>query len=283
MPAIAFWRTLGDAYGFTFGDWRRLLRMAGPWIVLLLAAQTALDAPALTIGARGLGASVIALATFIGYLSFSVAWHRAILKGEARSVLAAFRFGDREFRFLGKWLVISLLIGIPVGLVWLALASTIFSPLMKSLMPAGGQVTDVQTVIPILVLLVSAFWAISYALAWIPASRLALALPATAVDVRGGVIAGAWQLSKGNAIRLYFGPIFCVVPFLAFDLMVQWALRSKTMPWPTHVALDFESFAAYFLSAAVAVGFYSFAYRQIVGRVQDMSRDDPLNAAEVVR
>jgi hypothetical protein len=277
MQKIAFWRSIGDAYAFVFGQPLRLLRIGGVWLAIFFLYSLWYVLPGAVARPTGLadalrdsGIELAALLFYLfGLISFAVAWHRAVLLNEDRTWLAALRFRRREWRFLGNGLIILLLIGLLVG-VPLSVASWVFSIVLSAGLsqahvgPGLGLVMAIAAG-AILPGIGSAVWC-----------RLALVFPAVAADAPGEPIAETWQQSRGNWLRLYFASLLCGLPVWALGWVVDRVSAGPLTRYSWTFAGDGKFIATYggelqsalgllvyFLEAAVLIAFYSIAYRQL--------------------
>ncbi len=284
---IAFWTTIGDSFEFVFDDFGRFARLAGPWVVIaailfaiLIAvfgvqtfekAQFGLRHQPFS-GPRAISTAVLAIYGIAAYVAFSVAWHRAVLLGEAGSALAALRFQRREWRFLGFWILVALLaFGVLFGiLVVLALVGVVIS-----LIVSGGDIAGVHSraaafyLIPLALVIVS-FIAIVPFLA-----RFSLGLPAIAIEEPEGVFGRSWRRGWRNGWRLIWGPIICVIPpsmaaglFQGAQLATIFFLGDAGgVPQAIGLVLVVVFYllgtVAHFVAIAIAVSFLSLSYRQL--------------------
>jgi hypothetical protein len=258
MTKIAFWRTVGDAYRFLFGDLARFFVLSGAWLIVIVVTAIVADALFLVSSVLAYLALIIGAVVFYfgGIFAFAVDWHRAILRGGTPQM--ALHFGRREWRFFGYSALIGLIfMGILVagGIAYFALANgrTGARGIAAVLLPA--------------VLVV----------AWGILARLSLALPAVAVDEPGGQLRAAWRRAKGNTIRLFFGPFVCAIPGIILQAAMQavlgppvWqaaALRTTQHARPTEgqLIVSLCYVVLYFVQTALAIGFLSFSYRQVTG------------------
>jgi hypothetical protein len=258
MAKIAFWRTVGDAYRDLFDNLGRFLILSGAWLIAIVL--TFVVAALLSFVSIVLAYVVVIIGAvlfyFSGVLVFAVAWHRAILLDEPPRM--SLRFGRREWRFLGY----SILIGLVFSGAAVA-GGAAFAALAIGLGAAFGGGTVVAAVSPIVII---AAWAIC--------ARLSLALPAAAVDEPGGLLRAAWRRGKGNAVRLFFGPLVCAVPIFILQMVLQFLAGPPF--WQTGIAHAMTAFPLtlsllyvilVFVQAAVTVGFLSFSYRQLAGGI----------------
>lgn len=282
MTKIAFWQTVGDAFGFVFSDWGRFFRLATLWIVVgtilfaCLATLFGLEAvqkPApgahepLTAG-RAVTSLVFLVYAIIAYVAFAVAWHRAVLLGEAAGApLRAARFQWREMRFLMYSIVIALLaIGVFV------VAALIVGGLVV-LMIAGGKLFSDFESGPAIGAAVAAV--LVAAIAILPfLARFSLGLPAIAVEEPEGVFGRSWHRGWRNGWRLIWGPFVCSLPLAIVSGIFQGAqllsilLAGAGDAWRAVGLVLLLIFyllgtTAHFFAIALAVSFLSLAYRQL--------------------
>jgi hypothetical protein len=274
MTKIAFWRTVGGAFGFVFSDLVRFFQVSGIWLagtilLELLAVNFLPDSRSLAVPFCSLG-FVTSLAANV---ALSVAWHRAILAQETPSAAMALRFGGREWRYFGYSLLIVLVICAPVLIfvVISALISAIFVGIVVAangahLATIGGMSALVSEIIRLIIMLAALY----------VVSRLWLALPAVAIDQRGDMLSTAWRRSRRNGVRLMFGLLVCTLPFSFVDWFIQKTLGVPvwtSMFDPAHHPLDSSplipsvtvtlTLLMDFIQAAVWVAFFSFSYRQL--------------------
>ena len=265
MTKLAFWRTVGAAYNFAFTDARRLVGAAGAWIVglTLLALPVQWLVPKASLAA-GLVAFADALLYLTGLAVFAAKWHRAVLLNETVSGSDALRIGRRELRFLGYAILILLIVG---GVLFVA-GTIVFLPVAMLLGYArGGGLAATAFYL---------FEAMIYIVLGAVVARLALALPAAALDEAGDVLDTAWQRSRGNGLRLCLGTILCMLPFALAQrvldalfggplwLMGKQGVFAAVASSPAvQLALAALMLMLYFLAIAVTTGFFSIAYRQL--------------------
>ena len=168
-------------------------------------------------------------------------------------------FGRREWRFLGYSLLISLIFG---------------GAALTGALVLGALAVGMRAMFGAAAIVVAALSPIVAIVAWGICARLSLALPGAAVDAPGGQLGTAWRLGKGNAVRLFFGPIACAVPIVIVQLVLQLVLGPPF--WRAGMAHAMTAFPLtlslldvilVFAQTAVTVGFLSFSYRQLAGGV----------------
>jgi hypothetical protein len=253
MTTLAFWRLLGAAYRFTLTDPRRLVAAAAPWLV-------AASVPALLLQAlsprSGLVGAALALAgalwSLAGFLGFAFRWQRAILAGDSIAGAAALRVGRRERRFVGH----ALLVFVIVGAALLGAVVLFFLPLtlLLSVLHArslGGMSGWL-------------FQGVAALACGIVFARLALALPATALDESGDMLEIAWQRSRGNNPGLFLGTALSVLPFALLQQLIE-APFGRALGYNPALQLAASAVATVlcFVALAVLTTFFCFAYRAL--------------------
>jgi hypothetical protein len=261
MQKIRFWSTVGATYGFLFGNLRRFAILSCGWLAgfaltELIFVRVAGIFPILSSVIGILGVIVF---EFLGNVAFAVAWHRAILLDEPPQ--PTLRFGRREWRFFGYSMLITLIVGGIDLAITLALGGA-----TAGLVKMIGKVGGVFGVVP--------------AVAWFVVlgfgARLMLALPAVAVDEPQRLIKLSWERGRGNGARIFWGIFISVVPFAIASVAFSFLFflppsnsRSLMHTWPRDPTLgwaiaNWVFVFLYFVETAIAVGFLSFSYRQIV-------------------
>lgn len=165
--------------------------------LLILAAfggePTANDVTALT---QELAGWVEYLLGNIGSVLIAVAGYRAVLLGEAPSLHCLSRFGRRELRLFG------------VYLVYLALNFVLLSAALMVLVGVAGA--DVAAAIDSNIAIALPFELVAGLLGDLMiAPFLILAFPLAALDARPSLFVGAWRLGRGHRLRL------CAVSYLS--------------------------------------------------------------------
>ena len=225
------------------------LRIAGPWMaafVALLAVGavvvTLVPTPA-TEAALGITSILLVAA---GYNGFAVAWHRRRLLGEARPFGENLRFGRAELRYSAYGTLCFLVPALPAAALGLLLMAAL-PPVFAAAALAGAVVAIV-------------FYG--------AASRLMLALPSIAVDEGAPYMARAWQRTRGNTLRLFFGMLACALPLLLVAAAIDALARRGPEAAPFAIVVEAALLFINFLALAVCVGFLSSAYEQLGGTVR---------------
>ena len=257
MHKIAFWQTLVAAYRFTFGDLRHFCRVAEPaFIAIGLLVTVSLAVRLARPDAAVALAVVVAVVEMLAYVAFMVAWHRAVLLGEGAATPPPFRFARREWRFLGYSLAIPLLVGVPVGL-----AAGIVVAALEVAAKAGALTFAAGAALETLVFIAALVAGV------LGGGRLALALPAVALDRSGSVLRASWAASRRNAIRLASGPLLAILPFVPLVMALQLVRGAAGRGIALQLACELALAALTLVELSVAVAFVSYAYRQLAPAV----------------
>ncbi|HKW52833.1 MAG TPA: hypothetical protein VJO12_04015, partial [Stellaceae bacterium] len=193
---------------------------------------------------------LIALA---GFLGFALRRQRHILAGESRTGRAALHIGRRERRFVGH----ALLVFIVVGAAFLGAAVLLFLPMTLAISALHAHA------------LVGAsgwlFQGVAAVACGIVFGRLALALPAVAVDESGDMLEIAWQRSRGNVLGLFLGTIGSVLPFAVLQHLIEWPFaRLISYHLPAQLAAAALAMMLGFAALAVLATFFAESYRALV-------------------
>ncbi len=253
MRKIAFWRTFGAALRFTFADRARLFHVLEPRVI---AAGLVLVLGDL-LGTLRVDLLLVLAATWfavlIAFASFAVAWHRAILLGPGEAARDGLRIGRRDWRFLGYSIAIPLLVGVPLGM-----AASLATFAIVIVAKLGGLSALSPALVGLAMRLAAALGGAAIM------ARLALVLPAIAVDEPGASLSRAWKLGRGNAWRLAAGWLLCLAafaPVVFLYLLLATGVAAESLS--LQLVLGLGLMALEFLEFAVAVAFLSLAYRQL--------------------
>jgi hypothetical protein len=267
VSKLPLWQTIQLSYASYLEHFGDGLRIAALWLppVAILAAiggfmQAVLLAELSANPRPQIDASQPMHLLMLGYalnfllsvaaISSAVAWHRLLVLKEQPTLSSGRNIATRAFwRYIGVALLLALLAAIPPAIVLVPMA-------MLDLLPAAGSAPPVEIAVIALAYMVS----IALIL------RLSLLLPARATGNLALSLKGAWQRTRGNLWRLFFGIVACALPpfllvkiiFIALtivpfgDGLYQWAAAST-------VAL-----CCWLLLWPIWIGFLSHAYRQLV-------------------
>ena len=243
---IRIWRMVAESYGFLLAHPGTLLRIG--WLPLLLIFGVnlafggfepwpkAVDLAALLPSLGLMAANVLAQSLVAA--AVLVAWHRTILLGEAAAPgYFALHLGLREAKYLGSWLLLSLLFILVLVLSCLLMVALGFGLMLgaeTALVTAGsaGSIAlgeKAQFIALQVLSLIGALLIATYA-----TTRLSLILPALATD-RQRSFGSAWQLSAGSGWRLVAASLLVMLPMQGGYLAaVQLAngLTDSLLYWP---------------------------------------------------
>jgi hypothetical protein len=266
---LPLWQTIRLAYATYvqhFGDGLRIVALWLPLVAILAAIGGYLQAVLLAEVAATAHPQVVAsqpvhllmlgqalnLLLTAAAVGSAVAWHRLLLLNEEPSLRSGLNIGTRHFwRYVGAGVLIALIAAIPPVVVLVPMA-------LLDLLPAAGRAPPIEIAVIVLAYLVSIVLML----------RLSVLLPARAIGDVTLSLREAWQRTRGNLWRLFFGIVACTLPpfllvkiiFIALTIvpfgnglyLMQWAFASA-------VAL-----CCWLLLWPIWVGFLSHAHRQLV-------------------
>ncbi len=223
MYKLPVWQTVKDAYGFTFSQWRAILKYALPLIIVcvvgIVGVADVFAQPGHFSGLTFVAAIVIYLVGVALAVGFAIAMHRHYLIGaDSRGFLVTLSWGSRQWRFLG-W---AIAVGIGGGLLSLLFTLPVFRLVAPGLnqffdpFASGASLWTLQLI-----------WALLSVGAWfvvvlIMAGAL-IRFPLYAIDATQETIDRVADLVRNNRRRV--GLIFLfgdAIPFMAFDLIIAW-------------------------------------------------------------
>ena len=272
-PKLPFWGAVGLSYSTYFGHFTDALRTSWLWMIVTAAftafagwQQWSWMAAAMANLKPGLpppmpqptGMAVLwnlasVLLLFAG-VSIAVAWHRLMILNEQ----PGFSGGNVATRNLWRYIVVAIV-----------LFAIMFSPMAAIMLPAFYFLAPASAgppppgFVPI-ILLTFAAYAVGIAVAF----RLALLLPARAIGNTGLTFKQAWNRSRGNVWRLFWGIVVTTMPPMLIAQIVF--LVGIGPPDPGKIGGDFVAqmtamstvFAVYYLLIVpIGIGFLSHAYR----------------------
>ena len=174
-----------EALSLPARHWQVLLKAGTPLIVLLIASGALANS---MIGGYSsekiIAMIVLGIGICVATAIAIVACHRVFLLGdEAIQEVSFLNWTGNELRYIGWWVIISILasiIMIPIGMVTAPFMATISSS------PEGIMLLVFVTTLPLLYII----------------SRWSILLPGCAIGLRGRTLSEAWSLSDGNGWRL---------------------------------------------------------------------------------
>lgn len=195
-----------------------------------------------------------AFVSTFGTISMVVGWHRRIIRGEVPT--SPFPTGiGAIINYLGRLI---LAFGIP------------FIPFF-SIAAIGGIVArdlwgpDGANSWPIALCLV-----VGAIAAMVVATRFSIVLPAIAVGDRTMTLARAWQITRGNTVKLLIGTFLAALPFSIVGNILEKLLEvPKIAAAEWAVGLIVAGIAVEMMSYATVAGFFSLAYVQFAEALSD--------------
>jgi len=251
---LPLWRSVGEAYALWGRNFAEILRLSWPWmavIALPLAIIVWLQGSTVTgaMEAARAGRPVLEehpladmILQLVGQLialpalaSVAVAWHRLVLRGEhAGPELYLRRDG--------------VVIGYAILLFWIGLITRAPNSAGRLLQAVTGPVRALQTLTGLVALI-----------ALFIVARLSLALPALAVGRAEISFGAAWAATKGNSWRLFWGYLFCILPWVVVVVAVEFLFLTGDRVLATLVLLAIG--LVWIPVGMISVGFLSLAYR----------------------
>ncbi|UCH74264.1 MAG: hypothetical protein JSU82_18540 [Rhodospirillales bacterium] len=208
-----------------------------------------------------------------------VVWHRLVMLGQgAAGQRIPVRIGLRELRYLGAWMLISLVFLILMMLVDLGIILAFFIGMVAvqavmmftgggAGMALGGQ-DELLTLVGWLGMPVAVVVAIYFTI------RMSLVLPATATGKRAG-FGHAWSVSSGNGARMVAASLLVMAPIQLAVMGLTEAARATAGSWPFHpiVILASIGFLLFILATGTVLSLFS------LGLDRAPARDRPGEAA----
>ncbi len=273
MTAVAFerptklplFRTVGQAYALWGRNFSDLVRVCGPWMVLMApvlliwnwmqSAHLAEMVNVLNSGRPFVDPNPVltALQVLAGKLvmlppltSAAVAWHRLLLRDE---------HPQGTYLRLDGTVVSYATLAFLIGMIITAPSSLTF------LLPQAGPASETGSMI-----IVKFLASIVTIFGVFVVPRLSLALPGIALGRTDVTIAAAWRVSKRNTWRMVWAYLFCILPWMAVGgAMTYWVVQ----PGHDRVVVMLVSVAIGLLwipAGMISVGMLSLAYRHFFER-----------------
>lgn len=189
----------------------------------------------------GGGPGLIGFAYLVASLPFLVSWYRLIIDGpQALAGRPPFSFGRPEWRMLLWAMALGLVLAVPM-----VIAGAVAIPFATGDLPAGQ--------VPLMPVLLAVFFFILLVLASL---RLSLIFPAIAVEEPAS-FQRAWDMSKGNSLRLLGLALVIHVPALMFGGLLELTVIGFGVPFSVMLAVDLAvSFAVMALGATMFAEVY---------------------------
>jgi hypothetical protein len=279
-PKLPFWRTISLSYSFYFEHLGDVLRVSWLWLLIympLVGVTSWLQmswlteaianmkpgrpplAPATSIELTILG-NVSTVVMFLAGCSIAVAWHRLLLLGEHPHLSGSNIVSQSLWRYAGMGIAILLIAGLPA----LAILAPVFLWGLPHAADANTPAVSAAMSNPAIFILIP----IVYLGICFVVMRLCLLLPARAIGDTGLTFKGAWDFTRGNAWRIFWGIVACSVPPLILAQTALWPvigssnpikLMSSAMigPW---IAFNAIFSGYYLLTLPIFIGFLSNAF-----------------------
>lgn len=239
MVKIAPAHTASAAYLACIRNYRALLQLSLGWLTLLAGLVLASMVPWPELIAWPLLLATLA-AVPIAAAAFFVACCRVVLLDEEPPLLITLRFGARERRCAIHLLGIAAVPGVPLLLLVLFLG-------------AGAWWTPM--VLAFLLLVLAPCLAASV--------RLAIALPAIAIDEPGELLPVVWRHSRKCGPRLLFGWLLCVLPWLLPCALLFTALDHGVTALIAAPMAKLLACPLGFLALAASAAFFAYVFAQL--------------------
>ncbi|WP_426526550.1 hypothetical protein [Bradyrhizobium sp. McL0615] len=274
-PKLPFWDTVSLSYSTYFRHFIDALRASWLWLIVAavvtgfaswqqwswMATMLANLKPGLPLkmsrpSEMALLLNLDNILLLFAGVSIAVAWHRLMILNEQ----PGFSGGNVATKDLWRYIVMALALFL---VMFLPMAAVMF-PTLYLLQPVPGPAPPP----PALFLLLPLLFAL-YAVGTFVAFRLTLLLPAQAIGDTSLTFKQAWNRTRGNVWRLFWGVVVTTMPALLIAQVVF--LVGVGPPRPsTVVSEDFVAqmtamstvFAVYYLLILpIGIGFLSHAYR----------------------
>ncbi len=230
--SLPFWETVKRSYAFTFSSMDVVLKICSFWAIIFVYEALMgfpymcnLSPSGCTTAKEQVSLVFVSLASISIFIAFC---RYIIFKKEPKFFQVS--FGKREFVYIGYCLLLVLILLVPAVLGMLGI---VFAAKMLSLN---------ENVVPLLAL--AAFLVLA-----VFASRLSLIFPAIAADDKEIRFKKSWELTQGNALKIFFGQILMVLPVYVFFAIL--AVASMSLGFSGYLI------AAVFVLLSLAVGFFS--------------------------
>jgi len=254
MVNVAPAQMAADAYGVCLRHYKAFLHLGLGWGVLLIGLVVAGMLPWPDMIGWPLTLASLAAVPIAG-AGFFVSCCRVILLDEETPAAITLGFGARERRCAAHLLGILALPAVPWLLfLMIARADSWWAPLATAI--AGGPV-DLAGCLKLLSTL--ALMLMLSVIAAAASARLAIALPAIALDEPGKLFLSVWQHSRGLGRPLFYAALLCALPVLLAPTIFFCLDRGVTAEIAGSVAEVLACPLGLF-AVAVAAAFYSYVF-----------------------
>ncbi len=230
-PKLPLWHTIGLSYSTFFAHFKDVLQISWLWLLVIMPLTGATSwlqmswmaeviansrqdvspqIPAQPIDMIVLGNAANLAILFAG-VSIAVAWHRRLILGEHPGFSGSNVASGNLWRYIGMGILICLIVAIP--------ALVIVVPIFFWVLPhaTGTTVVPVNSSIFPIIILVFVIYIVAFAVVL----RLSLLLPARAVRDLTLTFKGAWNRTRGNTWRIFWGIVITTVPpILAAEIVL---------------------------------------------------------------
>ena len=297
---LPFWSTIRAAHTTIASNVSVVVRITWPWL-LFLAVLTAIfswyyfpyyDVEGETFTNQDMFALLFDLfIPFIAAMGIAVAWHRFILRDEATTGGLVLKNSGSYIRYFFIALVLFMIAIIPIILpaviFWLSFSglpdgtvdailnqpvseTNIASPSPDEITPEKSIGLSVIASFITIIIMLPFMMLFSY----FPA-RLIMALPASAVGEKDGILRASWQLTKGNFIRLFGASVILSWPYLIAAILLVTAFgieQTERIPFVIDCVL---SNTMALVAGLLYVGFLSHSYQYLTGRQDEKVSEPP--------
>lgn len=251
MPQIKlpFWECIRRSFLCAFVNFRAFAKIAAVWFLILLYEIFA-GFPSLCgikenscPGESFQNVSVVMVS--LASVAVAVAFCRLIvLRAQVR--LFAFSFGRRELRYMAYSLFLFLLIIIP-SVIFMGVTAGIFDK-------AGINVPGLSVLLSLAPLIIG-----------IVCARLFIILPAVAVDDRELTLKKAFELTKGNANKIFWGQALMMLPVIITVTLLTMLYNGLNLSgFVADLTMAFLLLGLSFFDAALKASFFSHVYQYFV-------------------
>ncbi len=278
QPRLPLRDTIGLSYSTYFRDFIDALRASWLWLIIsaattavttwhqwaaIMALQSGATNHPLRLPQEMMGFGYLNVAIlWLACVSIAVAWHRLLILGEHPGFSASNIFTKDVWRYVGMGLAIGLMCFLPIAVV----AFPVFSFFRYAQYAGAGSPSPWFVLIFLLIF-------VGYLIGVAVGLRLILLLPARAVGDLSLTFKQAWNYTRGNTWRLFWGIMATTFPLL---LLIEIALALiGPGPFPRNGVVDSDFVTRltamntivmvyYLLILPVGIGFLSHAYRHFV-------------------
>lgn len=244
---LPFWETVRRSFLYVLANFDSCVRISAIWFLILIY-EGFYGFPSVCGMAGGncpdgklqnISVIMVSLASIAVSVAFS---RHVILKTKYK--LGGFSFGRREIKYLGYSMVLLLLIFVP-SILAMVLISAILNLIGITTMPM------VVTIIPLAAAVICA--------------RFFIILPAVAVDDREMTLRLAFELTKGNANKIFWGQALIMLPVIIGFMILSFGYDFFGLEgFAADLAVAFLLLALSFFDACLKASYYSHIYQYFV-------------------